>query len=235
MLWNASALQGYGIAASDGEIGTVSDLLFADAGWTIHWLVVDTGDWLPGRKFLLPVSSLGQPDAERRHCPVRLSRAQIEASPEFDAEQPVRRPLEASIFGHYALPPYWLDGVEPHHDTPPADTTTLPRQLLSLATLMGNSVEAVDGDIGHVEDVLIDTEYWDIRYITVHTSGWWPGEKVLLSPLSISGIDRMRHVLHFSVTRAQLRDSPPYRPAATVDGAYDESFRTFYGIRMGRR
>ena len=41
MLRNASAINGYAIAASDGQIGTVSDFLFDDASWLVRWLVVD--------------------------------------------------------------------------------------------------------------------------------------------------------------------------------------------------
>jgi hypothetical protein len=67
MLWNASAINGYAIESSNGRLGTVSDLLFEDAGWAIRWLVVDTGNWLPGRKVLLPLSALGQPD---RRCAI---------------------------------------------------------------------------------------------------------------------------------------------------------------------
>ena len=62
MLWNASAINGYAIKASDGQIGTVSDFLFDDASWLVRWLVVDTGNWLSGRKVLLPPSVLGQLD-----------------------------------------------------------------------------------------------------------------------------------------------------------------------------
>ena len=50
MLQNASAINGYAIAASDGRLGTVSDFLFDDGIWLVRWLVVDTGKWLPGRK-----------------------------------------------------------------------------------------------------------------------------------------------------------------------------------------
>ncbi len=50
MLWDVSAITGYAIEASDGLLGTVSDLLFEDVGWTIRWLVVDTGNWLPVAK-----------------------------------------------------------------------------------------------------------------------------------------------------------------------------------------
>ena len=42
MLWDASAINGCAIEASDGRLGTVSDLLFEDVGWIVRWLVVDT-------------------------------------------------------------------------------------------------------------------------------------------------------------------------------------------------
>ena len=61
MLWEASAINGFAIEASDGRLGTVTDLLFEDVGWIVRWLVVDTGNWLPDRrKVLLPLSALGQ-------------------------------------------------------------------------------------------------------------------------------------------------------------------------------
>jgi PRC-barrel domain len=62
MLRNASTINGYAIAASDGELGTVSDFLFDDATWLVRWLVVDTGNWLSGRKVLLPPAN-GNSDA----------------------------------------------------------------------------------------------------------------------------------------------------------------------------
>ena len=62
MLWDASAINGYAIEASDGQVGTVSDLLFEDVGWVVRWLMIDTGNWVPGRKVLLPLSALGHPD-----------------------------------------------------------------------------------------------------------------------------------------------------------------------------
>jgi hypothetical protein len=35
MLWDASAINGYAIEASDGRIGTVSDLLFEEVSWVV--------------------------------------------------------------------------------------------------------------------------------------------------------------------------------------------------------
>jgi len=77
MLIEASDIKGFKIAATDGSVGTVADLLFDDESWTLRWVVVDTGTWLSGRKVLLPVSVLGHPDKTARSFPVRLTMAKV--------------------------------------------------------------------------------------------------------------------------------------------------------------
>src|SRR5271154_4540342 len=110
MLWNASAINGYAIAASDGRIGTVSDFLFDDASWSVRWLVVDTGHWLSGRKVLLPPSVLGQLDAKEEELSVKLTKQQIKDSPEIDTDRPVSRQMETSVYDYYGWSPYWGSG-----------------------------------------------------------------------------------------------------------------------------
>jgi len=87
MLWNASVINGYAIAASDGRLGSVRDFLFDDASWLVRWLVVDTGNWLSGRKVLLPPSVLGHLDSARREFSVGLTKQQVKDSPDIDTER----------------------------------------------------------------------------------------------------------------------------------------------------
>jgi len=101
MLWTASSLNGYDIEATDGQIGTVSDLLFEDRGWIVRWLVVETGTWLSGHKVLLPLAALGEPDAARHHFPVALTMRQVKDSPTLDVDQPVSRQAEAQLYNFY--------------------------------------------------------------------------------------------------------------------------------------
>src|SRR5471032_225749 len=101
MLWTSSGIKGYAILASDGTIGTVSDFLFADDSWLVRWLVVDTGNWLSGRKVLLPPFVLGHPDPATRQFPVRLTMAQIKDSPDIETDRPVSRQEENSVYGYY--------------------------------------------------------------------------------------------------------------------------------------
>ena len=58
MLWRASDVHGTAIEATDGSIGSVGDFLFSDDRWTVRWAVIDTGNWLPGRRVLLPPNRL---------------------------------------------------------------------------------------------------------------------------------------------------------------------------------
>ena len=53
MLHNMSDLKGSKIKARDGEVGEVEDFYFDDDKWTIRYLVVDTGNWLPGGRVLI--------------------------------------------------------------------------------------------------------------------------------------------------------------------------------------
>ncbi|RYE39370.1 MAG: PRC-barrel domain containing protein, partial [Sphingobacteriales bacterium] len=48
-------------------------------------------------------------------------------------------------------------------------------QLISCKTIMGFEILASDGHIGHVQEILIDEETWQIRYLVVDTSKWWFG------------------------------------------------------------
>ena len=54
--------------------------------------------------------------------------------------------------------------------------------LRSANKVTGYRIGATDGDIGHVEDFIIDDETWEIRYMVVDTQNWWPGKKVLVAP-----------------------------------------------------
>ena len=232
MLWDASAINGYAIEASDGRLGTVSDLLFEDVGWVIRWLVVDTGNWLPGRKVLLPLSALGHPDRALRHFPVKLTMQQVKDSPDVDTDQPVSRQIEAHVYNSYGWDPYWGGGYFPmrkrNGDTGrgthlsainplPGRADPQPNKgdphLRSIATITGYHIHASDGEIGHVEDFLVDDAGWNIRYIKVDTRNWWPGERVLISPYSVREIDWSGRLVHINVNRQKVKDAPPYDPS----------------------
>ena len=54
--------------------------------------------------------------------------------------------------------------------------------LRSSNAVIGHHIEATDGEIGHVEDLLVDDYTWAIRYLLVGTGNWWNGHRVLVPP-----------------------------------------------------
>lgn len=53
MLRSMHDLERYTIAATDGNIGEVTDFLFDDEEWVVRYFVVETGSWLSSRKVLI--------------------------------------------------------------------------------------------------------------------------------------------------------------------------------------
>jgi len=49
--------------------------------------------------------------------------------------------------------------------------------LRSVNEIMRYYVHASDGDIGHVQGLIVDEKSWAIRYIVVNTSNWWLGHQ----------------------------------------------------------
>ncbi len=255
MLWNASAINGYAIAASDGKIGTISDLLFDDTNWLVRWLVVDTSTWLSGRKVLLPSSALARLDAKNEECSIKLTMQQIKDSPDIDADRPVSRQMETSVYGHYGYSPYWnsgygymgglgymggMGGAMPilpgsrRHEEAIADAQRDRDDvhLRSIKAVTGYHIHAIDGEIGHAEDFIVADTDWSVRYLVVDTKNWWPGKKVLISPHSIKEIDWSERLVNISVDRQKVEAGPAYDASMTIDGAYDEKFLTYYGIKF---
>ena len=119
MLFAVSGLEGCRIAATDGHIGAVKDFLFDDQSWKIRWMVVDTGDWLPGRKVLIHPSAIAPlqippkprlpmlSPGDSLDVAVNLTRQQIEASPEAREGDPVSKDMTALLYDYYGWDPDW--------------------------------------------------------------------------------------------------------------------------------
>lgn len=249
MLRNTSAIDGYAVEAIDGRIGTVSDFLFDDATWLIRWLVVDTGTWLSGRKVLLPPSVLGHVDLKKQEFSVRLTMQEVKDCPDVDTEQPVSRQMESMVYDHYGWSPYWgtdfyiggygemsgvlspspaLDVERQQADVVAALSAGGDPHLRSITAVTGYHIRASDGEIGHVEDFLVQEADWSIHYLVVDTKNWWPGKKVLISPRSAREIDWASEVVTLNVDRQRVKDSPAYEPAMPVDRAFERTFHNYY-------
>lgn len=263
MLRSINNLQGRGIRATDGDIGSVDQFFFDDETWTVRYLVVDTGDWLPGRQVLISPIALGDADREAETLRVSLTKQQINDSPDIDTDKPISRQHEAEYFGYYGYPPYWYggglwgaSGYPIGMAMPPtglgypdrvgvatgyaesgaaADAARSEDQgdpnLRSTNEVIGYYIEAADGDIGHVEDFIIDDESWAIRYMVIDTVNWWSGKKVVVAPQWIKSVSWGESKVHVDLTREKIKQAPEYDPSVMVNRGYENKLYDHYERR----
>jgi hypothetical protein len=98
---------GYHIQASDGLIGHVEDFFVEDRIWRLNYIVVDTRNWLPGRKVIVSPHWASAVSWSERKVFFELSKAKIEKSPEYNPAEPPNREYEGLLYNYYGFPPYW--------------------------------------------------------------------------------------------------------------------------------
>lgn len=101
-------------------------------------------------------------------------------------------------------------------------------QLLSCKTIIGYEILASDGHIGHVKEMLIDEETWQIRYLVIDTSQWWFGKHVILAPPWIEKCKWNENQIIVNLTRQQIKDSPFYDPTLPVNRQFEEKLHLHY-------
>jgi hypothetical protein len=243
MLQRGSAFKGYTIEATDGKVGTISDLLFDDQKWQLRWLVVDTGNWLNGRKVLIHPAALERPDSAGRAFVSKLTRAQLEASPAIDTDAPVAMQMERNMGGYYGWSATYYDngiaaspvlpmpphGAEPRTEPGDAGPGPIDRHLRSIAEVSRYAIHALDGNVGHFETFLVDDESWAIRYLVIDTMDWWMGKHVLVSPSSVTNIDWAQRQISLDLTCYKIKGSPAWDDTGPIDRVYEQVLRLYYG------
>jgi hypothetical protein len=95
--------------------------------------------------------------------------------------------------------------------------------------VMGYHIQATDGDIGHVEGLLVDEKTWAIRYFVVNTSNWWLGHQVLIAPQWIQEVSWSDSTVSVNLTQQAVQDAPRYDSAAPPDRAQEMGIYEHYG------
>src|SRR5262249_29761452 len=251
MLINSDKLKGAAITATNGAIGEVRDVYFDDEGWTARYLVVKTGTWLSSREVLISPISIEKVDEVTSQVFVNLTTDQVKHSPDIDTQKPVSRQHETAFMDYYGYPYYWggpyLWGETAFPATlamPPAVESQIAaaatarqreaeqsydKHLRSVNEVNGYYIEATDGEIGHVDDFIIDDEDWAIRFIVVKTGGWLFGKKTLVSPRWIEGISWNESKMFVSLNKDRIASSPEYDESSPISREYEESLYRHYG------
>ena len=89
-------------------------------------------------------------------------------------------------------------------------------------------IAATDGEIGHVEDFILEDDSWAIRYLAINTRNWLPGKKVIVSLQQISLIDRVKNKVHVNLSREQIKRSPEYDISKLISLEFERELDRYY-------
>lgn len=220
---NINSLIGYSMQATDGKIGEVEDFYFDDETWTIRYLIVKTGGWFSGRKVLISTTALIKTNKLNELIPVNLTKEQIRNSPDIDTDKPVSRQKEAMLNQHHLWENYWGSGSYGGEmgianalpvrikdiDRDPAEDV----HLRSILQVDGYTIHASDGEIGHVNDFIVDDETWQLSELVVDTHDWIGGKKVLIAVSHIHSISFLNWLVYVHITIAAIEDSKLFKAA----------------------
>jgi len=239
MLNIAKTLKGYKLGSLDGDIGRVKEFYFDDRYWTIRYLVADTGNWLTSRHVLISPYALGTMNDAEQNISINLTKKQIENSPSLDSDKPVSRQFEDEYYQYYGWPMYWSGpyawGNSPHivrdrnaWSGLTQSVRTWDPDLRDTHAVTGYHIQAADGEIGHVEDFVIDDETWVIRYLIIDTQNWLPGRKVLVSPHWIERISWGESTVFVNLSRETIKQAPEYTEESLRNRYYEEALHRHY-------
>jgi hypothetical protein len=243
MLRSLKDLEGYTIAATDGDVGRVVDFLLDDERWTIRYLVVETGGFLDGRRVLVSPISLRTVDWLNRRVHLALTVDKIKNSPSVDTDKPVSRQHERDFYRYYGYPSYWEDlglwGIGAYPSllaTGEYSETAVERpedasadvHLRSAKEVRGYDIQGSDNAIGHFEDFIVEDDNWALRYLVVDTRNWWFGKKVLVAPQWASTVSWNERKIYVDVSRDFVKNSPEWNTVA-IDREYEARLHGYHG------
>ena len=228
MLRRLRDLENWTVAGSDDtDIGSVEDGYFDDQRWTVRYLVVNAGGWLVDNSVLVSPMAVRLVEWEKSKIHVMLSREHVQNAPKMQQGAPLTRGYEADYSRYYGYPYYWVGtglwGINPEPpvmaapgaEPLPAGVEGEPdsAHLRSAKEISGYHIQALDGEIGHVEDFLFDGSTWTIRYLVIDTSNWIGGKSVLISTSELEKIDSPAKEIRVRLTRDQIKNSPSVESA----------------------
>lgn len=235
------SILGSQVFATDGEVGLVYDLLWDAESWHVRYFVVKTHGWMTSRKVILSPHAVARAHWKEGRLTVQLTREQVNSSPTLDAERPLSRQHETELAEHYRWAPYWtgqqsgapwgIGGIvaAPARSGGGVNEVSGDPDLRSAYAVMGYTILSKDGEMGYVEDLVLEASTSIIRYLVIDTKKWWPGRRVLISPNWVVSIGAEAKKVRIDLTQAEIKASPAWDPSQPIERDYEAALHEHYG------
>lgn len=225
----------------DDVKASTEDFLFDRDTWTIRYIEADFGTVFNNKRVLIPRFLLPDSYTSGTRFYLDLRKEDIERCPKPEQHQPVSKKYEEEIHRYYNIDWYWQQPYNipgdpigsplyPIRVPPPAvDEDTLDTRLRSFREVKGYNILAADGNLGHIEDMIVDDQNWKIVYVVVDTSNWLPwSKKVLLDIGWIEQISYQNKEATINLHSEVIRNAPSYDDSVPVEEQYENVLHGYY-------
>ncbi len=207
----AHEIRGLPVHASDGEIGTVKDVVFETASWTIHFLEVDTG-WLFGRDVLVPTEKIVRVELPEKGVTFALTKKQIEDSPRASEARPVEHDFDA-LFPYFGVAVPWsAEVVAPPRDPEPQPPVDPSRRLIFGRDIQGYELDARGEEAGTVRDIAVDLEKRKVVSISADVGGLIDEDIAEVGLGPVTEIDTEKRVVRVNLPKDKVDTSHRLSP-----------------------
>jgi sporulation protein YlmC with PRC-barrel domain len=94
--------------------------------------------------------------------------------------------------------------------------------------VIGYTIHALDGEIGAVEDLIVDDEAWSIRYLVVNTGSWLSGKNVLVLADWIRKVEWLEEKVYLDSFKREVKNSLEYNPSDAVNQEQEIRLYDYY-------
>ncbi len=239
MLFNANNLVGCEILSVDGSAGSVKDILFDNTNWTCRYLVVETSSWFAGRTVVLSFEEIEDINEANRQIKVRVTKQALEQYPDESTRNSISMEAEI-IIGKYWM---WTTGSVNRISRSMGrdiaqEASLLEKQtaekmvgshLRSFREVKGYHIEAPDGDIGHLYELILSNNDWKVCYLVVNTGSWFFDRTLLVPSTSLDTIRWADRKVHVSIIRDTIKNCPVYDAQTEITREYEQLVHDYYG------
>ncbi|MFO7852057.1 MAG: PRC-barrel domain-containing protein [Bacteroidota bacterium] len=237
---------GYSInPVGDGPKGKVKDFLFDEEKWVIRYMEADFGSFFESKRVLIPRLFIGTPDWDKEEISINLSEKDIDSCPAPEKKLPISRAYEMELNKYYDIDHYWMydfGAVENPMLYPPrpvgipaklVDEKDLDTSLRSYDEVTGYHINALDGKLGHIDDIIVDDEDWQIVYLIADTSNWLPWSKKVILPIDfLNDISYVNQEVSIHLEKDSIKNAPEFDRSRPLEPAEEKSVYDFLSSIM---
>jgi hypothetical protein len=227
----------------DGARHAIEDVFMTDKDLRVAYLVVDIGGWFQDRKVMVSVDRFGAPDVADTEWPCQLEEAELEERPApEDVVAAAERALPETMMvpageRHSPRMIHRSVGEEAHPLRGAADPKgRVPEgaHLQSIGDLVHETkIEATDGPVGSLMDLIFDEGDWKARYLVVGTdirAGLSRNQRVL-ETTAISDMDLGGRSIRVSVSGDDVHKALDLHEVDNVEGKWYNKVLAYYGLQ----